>query len=380
MPRLTKRAVDAAPVGFTWDTELPGFGLRVLATGRRSYVVRYRTAAGTDRLVTLGTTVETDPDEARERARDVRRAVRDGRDPKQERTATRNAPRLSDLRDRMLDEHCQQRRDRTREAYEAAWRLYILPLIGDLPVADVTETDVLKIRRSLASKPTTANRVLACLSKAMSLAERWRWRIQHSNPCRYVEHYPENQRQRILTAEEIARLFRALDTCDTVMESARSLFRLLALTGLRCGEWRLAQWSWLDEVNQALRIPEHGSKTGARVVPLSVEVWRILDELPRSSIYILPGRTGGPMSGQSKAWHAVCRAADIDGVVIHDLRHMVGTYAALAGATSREVADLLGHKQLSTTERYINGIGSAGHDNATRATAAILSFTQKKAG
>ena len=59
---------------------------------------------------------------------------------------------------------------------------------------------------------------------------------------------------------------------------------------------------------------------------------------------------------------------------------MVGTYAALAGATSREVADLLGHKQLSTTERYINGIGSAAHRNATRATATILSFAQKKAG
>ena len=380
MPRLNKRTVDAAPVGFTWDSELPGFGLRVLATGRRSYVVRYRTAAGTDRLVTLGTAVELDPDEARERARDVRRAVRDGRDPKQERTATRNAPRLSDLRDRMLDEHCQQRRARTCEAYEAAWRLYIIPIIGDLPVADVTEQDVLKIRRGLASKPTTANRTLACLSKAMSLAERWRWRPHHSNPCRYVDHFPERQRHRILTADEIARLFAALDTCDTVMPSARALFRLLALTGLRCGEWRLAQWSWLDEVNRTLRIPEHGSKTGARVVPLSDEVWRVLDELPRDSICILPGRTGGPMSGQPKAWRAVCKAAGIEGAVIHDLRHMVGTYAALAGATSREVADLLGHKQLSTTERYINGVNSAAHQNATRATAAILAFAQKKAG
>ena len=89
---------------------------------------------------------------------------------------------------------------------------------------------------------------------------------------------------------------------------------------------------------------------------------------------------GRRLSFQLQAWRAVCKAAGIESAVIHDLRHMVGTYAALAGATQREVADLLGHKQLSTTERYINGVNSAGHQNATRATAAILSFAQKKAG
>ena len=380
MPRLTKRLADSAPVGFTWDSELPGFGLRVLESGRRSYVLRYRTRAGTDRLFTLGTTAELLPDEARDRARDFKRAAKDGRDPKMERTAAREAPRLSDLRDRMLDEHCQQRKARTKEAYETAWRLHIIPRLGDLPVADITETDVLKIRRGLASTPTQANRVLACLSKAMSLAERWRWRPQHSNPCRYVEHYPEKHRERILEADEIARLLDALDTCTTVMESSRTLFRLLILTGLRTGEWRLAQWSWLDEINQTLRIPHEGSKTGARIVPLSPDVMQILTGLPRSSVFILPGRTGGAMSGHQKAWRALCKAAGVQGCRIHDLRHTVGTYAHKAGATQREIADLLGHRQLSTTERYINSLGSSGHRNATRATATILSFAKQKAG
>jgi integrase len=382
MPRLTKRACDSAPVGTTWDSELPGFGLRVLASGRRSFIVRYRTTSGTERLVTLGTLAEIHPEEAREKAREIKRAARDGRDPKQERTAARHAPRLSDLRDRMLDEHCQQRKPRTREAYETAWRLHILPIIGNLPVADVSEADVLKIRRSLAATPTQANRVLACLSKAMNLAERWRWRPQHSNPCRHVDHYPESHRERILEADELRRLFAALDTCETVMESTRTLFRLLLLTGLRTGEWRLAQWSWLDEINQTLRIPHGGSKTGARNVPLSPDVMQILNGLPRSSVFILPGRTGGPMSGHQKSWRAICKAAGVEGVRIHDIRHTVGTYTHQAGATQREIADLLGHRQLSTTERYINGLGSAGHRNATRATATIIELAtgQKKAG
>lgn len=380
MPRLTKRIADAAPTGYTWDSEFPGFGLRVLTSGRRSYVLRFRTASGTERLLTIGTTAELLPEEARERARDLKRAAKDGRDPKQERSAAREAPRLSDLRDRMLDEHCQQRKARTREAYETAWRLHILPRLGDIVVADITETDVLKIRRGMAETPTQANRVLACLSKALSLAERWRWRPQHSNPCRYVDHYPEQHRERILEADEIARLLDALETCTTVMESTRSLFRLLILTGLRLSEWRLAQWSWLDEINQTLRIPHDGSKTGARTVPLSPDVMQILNELPRSSVFVLPGRTGGPMSGHQKAWRAVCKAAGITGCRIHDLRHTVGSYAHAAGATQREIADLLGHKQLTTTERYINSLNSAGHRNASRATATILSFAHKKVG
>lgn len=46
MPKLNKKAVDAAmPNGkdyVIWDSELPGFGLRVFASGRRSYVLQYR--------------------------------------------------------------------------------------------------------------------------------------------------------------------------------------------------------------------------------------------------------------------------------------------------------------------------------------------------
>lgn len=377
MPRLTKRLCETAPAGTTWDTELPGFGLRVLASGRRSYIVRYRTAGGTDRLVTIGTTAEFQPDEARERARDIKRSVREGRDPKADRTAARQAPRLSDLRDRMLDEHCQQRRPRTKEAYEGAWRLHIIPTLGDLVVADVEEGDILKLRKALAATPTTANRALACLRKALNLAERWRWRPINSNPCRWVDHYPENKRERILSAEEIGRLWAVMEGSQTMRTSTLALFRLLLMTGLRLGEWRLAMWSWLDEVNHALRIPHPGSKTGARVVSLAPDAIELLAKLPRTSVYILPGETGGPMSGHQKSWAKLCKAAGIKGVRIHDIRHTVGSYAHKAGATQREIADLLGHRQLSTTERYINGIGSEAHANAARASATILALARK---
>ena len=57
MPKLTKRIVDAAEAQaaeyFVWDNEIPGFGLRVLPSGRKGYVVQYR-AGRRSRRISLG--------------------------------------------------------------------------------------------------------------------------------------------------------------------------------------------------------------------------------------------------------------------------------------------------------------------------------------
>ena len=374
--KFTKRTVETAPVGTHWDDQLPGFGLRVMASGRRSYVVRFRTATGTDRLLTIGTTAELPPDAAREIARQAKADVRQGQDPGAERKARRAAPRLEDLRDRFMLDHAALKKPGTARNYEIAWRRHILPALGNPAVADVTESDIIRLRKRMADRPTNCNRVLEVVSKAFDLAERWRWRPAGSNPCRWVESFPERKRERILEPHEISAVWRELDAED-VLPSARALFRLLMLTGCRSGEWSKALWSWIDFEAAALNLPD--SKTGAKVVPLSPEALEILRVLPRSSVYVLPGITGGPMSGYRRIWlRILARAGVKDHVRIHDIRHTVGSYAHRAGASQREVADLLGHKQMSTAARYIHGPGSEKHSNAARASAAILSAVQKK--
>lgn len=374
--KLTKRTAESAPTGTHWDDQLPGFGLRVLPSGRRSYVVRFRTASGTDRLMTLGTVQELHPEVAREMARQAKADVRHGRDPAAERRALRQAPRLTDLRDRFLAEHSSQKKSGTARNQEIHWRLHILPALGNPPVADVTESDVLSIKRRMADHPTNCNRVLETLSVAFDLAERWRWRAPNTNPCRWVEAYPEAKRERVLEPHEIAAVWREIDAPD-IMPSVAALFRLLMLTGCRSGEWRTALWSWLDLDNAVLKLPD--SKTGAKNVALSPDAVAILRELPRTSIYVLPGQTGGPIGGHRKIWLRILRRAGLtDRVRIHDLRHTVGSYAHRAGASQREVADLLGHKQMATAARYIHGPESEKHSNAARASGAILKIAEKR--
>jgi integrase len=58
--------------------------------------------------------------------------------------------------------------------------------------------------------------------------------------------------------------------------------------------------------------------------------------------------------GIEAAWRKIRIAAQIDDVRIHDLRHTVGTYAGQTGANAFLVRDLLRHKNLAMTGRYVN--------------------------
>jgi len=376
MPNLTKRLAETT-TSTVWDDRLPGFGVRVSKGGSRAYVIRYRTEAGTERLLTIGRPAEMHPDEAREIARDRFKEIRQGKDPKSERDKLREAPTVKQLFERFKAEHSVKKRARTAEAYKHSFDLHILPRMGSQKVRDVTDEVVEKMHREMGKTPIAANRALAALSKAMTLAEKWKWRDRGTNPCTFIEHYPEEARQRILTEKEVARLWEVLRGSNS---EVAPLFKLLLLTGCRTGEWRLALWSWVDLDAGTLSLPDRASKTGQRVVSLAPEVVKLLRVLPATSVYVLPGRTGGPISGHQKAWQRLRKTAGLTDVRVHDLRHTFGSWAHRNGMSLKAVADLLGHKQLSTSERYITGIGSEAHRNATIVAGAIFGMGKKGNG
>jgi hypothetical protein len=107
MPKIIKRTVDAASPdrarrNFLWDTELKGFGLLVLPSGVKSYVLQYRTEDGNGRRATIGKHGSITPDEARAKADAMRRAVVESRDPLAEKRERRHAATVADMLDAYL--------------------------------------------------------------------------------------------------------------------------------------------------------------------------------------------------------------------------------------------------------------------------------------
>lgn len=102
--KITKRAIAAMQpptTGQAWlhDTELHGFMVLCQKSGRKTYMARYKTPAGSWRKMTLGNVNEMDPDDARDEARKVIMSSRRGIDPAAELERARSAPTMARLAD-----------------------------------------------------------------------------------------------------------------------------------------------------------------------------------------------------------------------------------------------------------------------------------------
>src|SRR5215475_14957761 len=97
--RITKRVVDGlrsqAAEFSVWDSQLPGFGVRVRPSGAMSYIVVYRAGAGRGapvRRYTIASVGKTTPEAARARAKAILGEVAHGYDPANQKTAERGTP------------------------------------------------------------------------------------------------------------------------------------------------------------------------------------------------------------------------------------------------------------------------------------------------
>ena len=378
MPKLTRTAIDnATPTGkdlWIWDSELQGFGIRIQPSGRKTYVTRYRTCAGTQRKQTLARCSDMAPDKAREMARRVFAAVAQGLDPADQRSQQRDAPAMEELAARYQRDHAGPfKKPKSADMDASNWRLHILPAMARRKVRDVSRPDVLSRHGSLALKPATANQVLALLSKAFNLAEEWGWRDRLTNPCAGVKKFPIRQRELILSAAQLKALNATLTDMvedGTLRPHTAALFRLLLLTGARKTEIMLARREWVDTDRQLLLLPD--SKTGQKRIHLPDAAMAIIGAMPDGR-WLIPGHVlGKPMLSANKAWQRVKARAGLPAELrIHDLRHTAGSWGHAAGLSQKEIADQLGHTQMSTTERYLHGTNSRRSGVANRVADAI---------
>jgi integrase len=365
MPKLTKTTIDnlkpTATEQWVWCSDLPGFGVRCQPSGNKTYIARYRTLDGTQRKQKIARTCDMPPDKARELARKVFAAVAEGKDPKQEQREAKAAPTVAELAERYMKEHAHPFKKPASVRSDANnWRLHILPALGHKKVKAVTKADVLALLGSMSDKQAAGNQVVALLSKAFNLAEDWEWREANSNPCQRVKKYKIKEKELILSPEQIGQLDHAMTAMTRdgqIRPEFAAFIRLLMLTGCRKCEVMHARTEWLDMERGLLLLPD--SKVGQRKIQLSPAAMNIAAALKANSgEWLIPGRRNGqPLQTPYKVWKAIKQAAGIPlELRLHDLRHSAGSLAHMAGATQKQVATMLGHNQLSTTERYLHGL------------------------
>ena len=188
--KLTKRVVDAIKANGSdivyWDRGLTGFGLRVRKSGRKNYVMQTR-VDGKLRWFTIGQHGPYTPEEARNEALEILSNARKGVD---RRTNSRAKPKptMSDLGKRFLEEyvpnHC---KGNTPREYGCLVKRHIDPNLGHLPVSEIQRKEIAELHHDLRKSPYQANRLLAVISKMLSVAEVWNWRPG------WVEPLPEHQ-------------------------------------------------------------------------------------------------------------------------------------------------------------------------------------------
>ena len=361
--KLTKRTVDAAnEPGTVWDADLPGFGLRISKGGAKTYVLKYRMhtrqcwyTLGRHGHPKAGGGVWT-PQTARDEAVSLLGRVKDGVDPAGERAADRKSETVDEFHKRYLSDHAEAHNKASSvKETKRLLKKHIIPELGHIKVKDLSRSDVVKFHLSLKATPYLANRCLALVSNMLAKAEQWGVRADGSAPCRSITKFKEAKRERFLSATEANALGDALKAAEKAKTNSHALgiIRLLAFTGARRSEIEGLKWSEVDLERSVLRLDD--SKTGAKLIPLAPAAKLILADAPRieGSPYVFPAATGeGHYQGLGKVWQAVRKAAGLEDVRLHDLRHTFASFGAAGGLSLPIIGKLLGHSQAATTQRY----------------------------
>lgn len=390
--KLTKRIVDAlkAPKPskdgvkvretFVWDKELRGFGVQVMPSGLKSFVIQFRTSEGRLRRSVIGRFGLMTVEEARDLAHEKLVAVSKGVDPVAAEAEAAGRITVAELCDWYLTEAKAGRiLGRRRRPIKASTltmdrsriESHIKPLLGRRQIgalklgdiegaqADIAAGKTAKTRAGSRGGATTGGEGVAArtLSTLHAIFEHGvRVGKIPSNPAKGVRKLASTPRERRLSRAEIERLGKALRDAlqDGEHPTGLAAIRFLLLTGFRRMEGLGVERTWLDEEEGAVRFPDTKSGAQTRVVGQAA-VDLLLDQPKTKSSFFFPADWGeGHFIGVVRVLDRVCERAKLADVTPHTLRHTFASLAGDLGFSELTIAALLGHASRGVTQRYVH--------------------------
>ena len=297
--------------------------------------------------MTLGTHGPLAAERARKDAAAVIARIKKGQPPVEPEPTPE--PTVADLAERYQREYVEMHcKPATVSHYRLMLRKHIVPALGERLVAEVEHKDILAFHNGLHHMPTVANRAADILVKMFNLADAWGWRPSGTNPV---------PGRLALQGRESRAVPDPRRASPARRGALRGVVRAAGVEARGGGDpppradWMPAQrdpgacvWDDLNFDTGEMRLPD--SKTGARMVPLTSAVAKVLKDLPRTpdNPWVFPGKKKGTrLVNLNDSWERIRRRADLDGVRLHDLRHTFASRALALGEGLPMIGDLLGH-------------------------------------
>ncbi|MGE3549400.1 MAG: tyrosine-type recombinase/integrase [Geobacter sp.] len=366
---FTKKAIETLPAHDAdspsremeyADIECIGLHLRVSKGGRRFFQHRYR-YLNRKMCLSLGEFPAISVQEARARVAEHKAMLARDKDPAAERGKLRADLTFEEYADKHYMPHAKAHKQ-TWDDDQNQINRRLNPVIGKLRLQAISAKDIAIIHAKEKERTSacTANHLLTTIKRMFNLAVKWG--LLERNPAVDQEKFKEGPlRERYLSKEELPRFLKALDEGEDRLSVAA--LRLLLYTGCRKEEILSAQWANVRLDEERIYLPK--TKNGqSRTVHLNAKAKEVVEELlskkdqeerTRNNQYVFPSRQGtkkGYIYDLRAPFEKACKAAGIENLHIHDLRHTFASMAVSSGADLYAVQRLLGHSDISMTQRY----------------------------
>lgn len=366
---ITSRAAETSPPGLLWDREVPGFGLRTLSSGARTWLFKYRALDGSQHWHRIGTFPSMTVDDARKVARGLRTAVDKGNDPSKEREVDREAARAARAAavEKLAGSYFKALPGRPSlrgsgaisedhaAAEAAAVRNAITRMkLDGRPVAGITAADLLGLLHLEAARPATARLLFGAFGRFME----WCRDAGHLtiNPCdaipRAKRPKPPPARRRVVALPNLGRLWIAADVLPVPLGD---LARLLIALPVRRGEAARLGWEDVDLGAGVWTLPgaitKNGDEHRIALHPLARTLLRARHKAmgtPTSGPAFPSPRAGNEVTAWTGMKAEMSEAAGFRAWTWHDFRRSFASLMAERGVAEPVADAVLNHRQSGT--------------------------------
>lgn len=373
--KLVRKLTPDGSSYVVWDVTTRGFGVRVLASGRKSFIVAYRPLAngirGKERRFTIGEYPAWSVDKAREKAAQIRFASDEGKDHIAELEAEREASKADKANtfDSVLAEFIKRHAQPRQRSWKDTQRILTTncSVWMDRPINSISKRDAYDLLEGFID---AGNQSKARLTWAW-LKALWKWAAKRDIvPADIMSTLDMNfeigHRERTYNDDEIKSIWQAADTFPPV---PGAYLKLLLLTAVRKNELSGMRWSEFDDPENPTEWEVPFERTKSRKtrkprtypVPLPTLAQRILKGLPspkrpEDADLVFPGRHAGkPLDPGSPMLTKVRAASGIQDFNFHACRHTIATWLQNQKHSEYEIGLVLNHAGSGVTRVYMHG-------------------------